>query len=76
MSLCRSCDAPIKWAKTRAGKTIPVDAEPSADGNLVLVPDFLGGLFALAADSDPDKPRHKSHFATCPNADAHRKAKR
>ena len=33
---CRTetCQAPIVWARTKTGKLMPVDAEPSADGNV------------------------------------------
>lgn len=40
MDRCRSCDAPIIWAHTRAGKAMPIDATPFGaplrvlDGNL------------------------------------------
>ena len=54
---CRSCDAPIVWVKTQAGKNMPVDATSfDREDGLVFNPD-----------------KHISHFATCPNADKHRK---
>lgn len=31
MARCRSCNAPVLWAKTTAGKAIAVDAEPDSD---------------------------------------------
>ena len=40
---CQSCEAPIRWVKTKAGKNLPVN------------PDGI------------------AHFATCPEADKHRK---
>jgi hypothetical protein len=56
---------------------MPVDVEPSPDGN-VLLTDAHHGLNAppLATVIDPDAPPltgwpgtlHKSHFATCPGA--------
>jgi hypothetical protein len=61
---------------------MPVDPDPVPDGNLVLTP---GGAaisshdVPLAAVVDPaqptldDPPRYRSHFATCPNADQHRR---
>jgi hypothetical protein len=35
---CRTetCQAPIVWARTVTGKVMPVDAEPSDDGNIRL----------------------------------------
>jgi hypothetical protein len=87
MSACRSCGASIRWAKVAtSGKSIPLDAEPVANGNLV---------FRLAAGDDGSEViyvrapseggligdeyagrRFISHFVTCPNAGQHRKAKR
>jgi hypothetical protein len=71
---CRSCKAPIIWAKTNSGKNIPLDAEPCTDGNIcikdglaVVVSDKQGGVWPL--------PFYKSHFATCPNAKQHRRPK-
>jgi hypothetical protein len=70
---CRSCGAPIIWCVTASEKRMPLDAEPVADGNIVLDGEkalYLGpaGQRALAADVK----RYKSHFATCPNAKTHR----
>lgn len=54
---CKSCNAPIKWVATSNGKSMPVDLQ-----RLTIITDdgrmIQGGL---------------SHFATCPNADSHRK---
>lgn len=37
MSVCRSCGAPIVWATVRtSGRRIPLDAEPSSAGNVLL----------------------------------------
>lgn len=36
MSTCRSCGAEVLWAKTRAGKAMPVDPEPTAEGNVLV----------------------------------------
>jgi hypothetical protein len=70
MSRCRSCNAEIIWARTESGKAMPLDAEPTEDGNVKIVGGFavVGGLQLL----DPG-PRYTSHFATCPNAAQHRR---
>ena len=67
---CRSCRAPVIWAVTRAGKRIPLDAAPSATGNLVYVGQQLDGTEVVGAprDGDPPEFRYVSHFATCPDA--------
>jgi hypothetical protein len=64
---CRSCGAPILWVFTEGGKRMPVDAKPAS--GLVL--------------DDPESPTptarirrvYTSHFATCPQAAQHRKAR-
>jgi hypothetical protein len=63
---CRSCQAPILWARTTRGKSVPLDAEPCADGNLTLV-DGVAHYGALAGQR-----HYKSHFATCKQANAWR----
>lgn len=75
MSKCRSCDAELVWAVTVNGKRIPLDAEPAERPQ---------GLFRLEAPprvgeaplavSVAGEYVYISHFATCPNADEHRKA--
>jgi hypothetical protein len=71
---CKACDAPIVWAKTPNGKVIPIDAEPSPDGNVVLFAGpGSGELLAFFRNVKGAHRLHKSHFATCPNADRFRK---
>lgn len=70
--ICRSCQAPIRWKLTEAGKRMPIDRDPVPDGNVVL----LDGdrVHVLHADEVADDvPRYVSHFATCPNARGHRR---
>lgn len=78
MSTCRSCGASIRWAITeRSGKRIPVDAEPVAEGgNLLLTTDDPPIARVVSVDQlvIDDGVRFVSHFATCPNADAHRRS--
>lgn len=77
MSSCRSCRAPIVWASTVNGRSMPVDRDPVPDGNLILTYPSPGSALALVVDPDQtmldDPPRYVSHFVTCPNADQHRK---
>lgn len=72
MSQCRSCDARILWAKTEAGKAMPVDREPTPEGNLLLRGD---GTVHVVAEGEvlPGMPLHTSHFVTCPERDSWRK---
>ena len=71
---CRSCGAPILWRKgIHTGKFNPIDAASNLDGNIHLNED---GTYTVGpCDTKPDAPRYTSHFATCPNAAKHRKAK-
>jgi len=58
MARCKSCGAEIKWQKTASrGSNMPVNPE-----YVIIVTD----------DGHVIKGRI-SHFATCPNADEHRK---
>lgn len=76
---CRSCGAPILWTATPAGNSIPLDAEPRADGNVRL--GWVGGVEVAIVLNDPAEraagqiagPMFVSHFATCPDADSWRK---
>lgn len=61
MNKCKSCGAPIVWAKSETGKAMPLDAKP--EKRIVL--DSLGVGRVLDAFT--------SHFVTCPNAAQHRK---
>lgn len=73
MSTCKTCGAPITWATTPQGKAIPLDPEPRADGNILVI----NGT-AHYASSDALRamtPRHVAHFVTCPNANGHRKSR-
>lgn len=80
MTACRSCGAPIRWAVTVNGKRMPLDEQPDPDGNLVLSDPTPGAYAPTVAFTTQntlplpdDPPRFTSHFATCPNADQHRR---
>lgn len=63
---CRSCGAPIIWASTERGKAMPVDAQTTLDGNLVLD----AGIARVVGHG---AGQYVSHFATCANAAQHRR---
>lgn len=78
---CTSCHAPIVWATTDRGRSMPVDAAPVAGGNVRLImrrfplpplAKVVGSAIDLFDDTDVGD-RHTSHFVTCPNAAEHRK---
>lgn len=72
MSQCRSCEAPVEWAKTRTNKNIPLDIEPVLGGNIITWTEG-GKLRCQVVESQPNIRRRISHFATCPNAKEHRR---
>jgi hypothetical protein len=67
MSACRSCGAPIFFAKTTTGGTMPLDEQPE---NRVVLD---------ASAGEPPVARvvrtYTSHFATCPDAARFRRPK-
>lgn len=66
VSRCRSCGAPIRWARTAAnGALIPLDAEPNPAGNVELVDGraVVHGQPPLLTPPELWMPHH----ATCPN---------
>jgi hypothetical protein len=81
VNTCRTCRAPILWAVTIAGNSIPVDPEPVPDGNIELLDRSELRMQPRAVVIDPAQtsldaaPRYVSHFVTCPQADQHRKAR-
>lgn len=80
MSDCRSCGAAVRWVETAAGKRMPLDPEPVDGGNVELRQVMLDRQRHTIAVVHPvgqpaldeQGPRYVSHFATCPNAAAHR----
>ncbi len=83
---CRSCGAPIVWARTNSGKAMPVDAEPVEDGNVVLRtgPDQSVTAYVLSKrdaegiqlDMYVSRDLYVSHFTTCPTANTWRRRRR
>jgi hypothetical protein len=82
---CKSCRRPVIWCLTESGRLMPVDADRSHTGNLL--------VFELLSPPDKPYPRVKvaqdvereyfaqwdlwvSHFATCPKAAQHRRPRR
>lgn len=81
---CRSCPARFQWALTEAkGKRTPIDPEPSPEGTIRLRArgnELLPYAIVLRGD-ELDEARaagenlYLTHFATCPNAARHRRAR-
>ncbi len=86
MAECRSCKQRIIWAEGPTGKAMPVDSEPSDQGNVQLYRRPNGEIYAKVLGPEAAqnvrnaaevlKAAHTlrtSHFATCPQAAQHRK---
>lgn len=75
LSKCRSCGAEMMWARAEnSGKRIPLDAEPTPTGNVILCgygEDVVCRY--LKKDEPHDGNRYTSHFASCPQAQQWRK---
>lgn len=72
MAKCRSCEAEIVWATSeRTGKPMPLDATPTANGNMVMIAGKARGY--TEEDAKLHRDRYTSHFATCPDADKFRR---
>ena len=74
---CKSCRRLVYWAHTPAGKRMPVDAEPSEGGRLVLTYSRRANRLLVEqlqpAKHEATRRRYLSHFVTCPHADHFRR---
>lgn len=77
---CRSCGRRILWIRMRSGKAMPVDdtiiyyRDDPHGRDRIVTPD--GNVVSCVADVMPDESTgfgYVSHFATCPNANSHRR---
>ena len=71
MAKCRTCQQEIVWGRTESGKRVPLDPPEKRFIRM----DMLEGLAGVgrAEDEFCMVETHVSHFATCPQADQHRK---
>lgn len=80
MTKCKSCGKPIIWVKTPSGRSMPCDPElvpycavPKAKDKIVTP---AGSVLSCEYKEDGQGATglgYIPHWATCPNADAHRK---
>ena len=82
MSKCKSCGAEIDWIVMKSGRRMPVDPEPvhfsidkiNHSGDITLI--TADGMAVTGfKDMSSRLIGYLSHFATCPNADKHRRRK-
>lgn len=76
-SKCKRCPAQVVWADTTAGGRMPVDAEPSPDGTVVLSQQTSPLDPPLATvirpgEAVPPTSRHTNHMQTCPRPKGNR----
>lgn len=85
--VCRSCEAPVTWAITKNGKSMPLDRDPVEGGNVRLTGqtvightgregpecEVIGAGTFTEDELAANEPRYVSHFATCPKASSHRR---
>lgn len=67
-SLCRLCNAPLRWVRSEEGKRMPLDAEPAADGNIVVTEEGVGIVLGGRVKTVGKTTLWRSHFASCPRA--------
>lgn len=79
MSKCKSCGATIYWIKSPRGKWIPCDEklvrykEDRAGKDMVVSHDGEVIRCRLQFDGLPTGMARIAHWATCPNANQHRR---
>lgn len=64
MAACSTCGGEIVWATSERGRPLPLDAKPE---KRILVEETGKARIARVVDA------YTSHFATCPQADQHRR---
>lgn len=77
---CSTCERPIIWVRTSSGKAMPVDPEawtlapgPGADVGVTLSGEIVRGTRGQSGLFGVGVAVHTSHFATCEQADLHRR---
>lgn len=70
---CRACRGLIIFGLTEAGRFMPVDFDPPADGSGTVVVGLTDRGQLMAIVDEPDEGRRTSHFATCPEASSFRR---
>ncbi len=66
MAKCRTCGAEIVWKKTAAGRNVPLDPPEKR---------YVENTTSIHRGQVEMRDTWLSHFATCPQADEHRKGK-
>lgn len=77
------CGATIEWVQTENGKMMPIDSEPNPEGNVIKTGtaqrmvrgrmETVQTVMVVKPDDPTPLDRFMPHFATCPQAAAHKK---
>jgi len=67
---CKTCGALIFWIVTPSGKKAPIDANKSEGSSVWVLDANASGDLSWRLTNGIG---HASHFATCPNAEQHRR---
>lgn len=73
---CRSCGAPIIWMVMEGtGRNMPVDREPDPEGTIIVLPreSLARTIHSVPPLLPSGARRYRPHWASCPNADQHRR---
>ena len=71
---CRSCGAALIWIRSDStGALMPLDASPVENGNVVIKDGVAHVINGSLFEEFMDGLRYRSHFASCPAAQKHRK---
>lgn len=72
---CKTCGQAYEFVETVSGKMMPINIEPTAAGNIIVV-DGKADVLKKGDprwESVPAEQRRLSHFASCPYARDYRK---
>lgn len=77
---CRSCGKRVLWVRMKSGKAMPCDetlinyrVDPQGKDRIVTPGGDVVACVAGVPTGDATGFGYTSHFATCPNADRHRR---
>jgi hypothetical protein len=71
----RGCGQPMVWVITLGGARMPIDPEPTPDGNIIFADSTWDVVrYLRKGEAVPEgTARYRSHFASCPDAASFRR---
>lgn len=84
LTSCKSCRAAIAFVRLPSGRRLPINPTPTDNGNVHVTGSHLDTEPAARVinsqtdslfDNAATTPTYTSHFATCPNANQHRRSR-